>query len=150
MIIVTNDENLILLIHYMAGDGLNESQIAKKLGITKNKLRSLLRESNTSIDELFYKKILTQYAVEEALLKKALGGTTTEVKQTDKGQGVETVKTTKEIAADTTALQFWLKNKYPQRWGEKASDTQKTEELLEKIFNSISSQADALQEVDTK
>jgi len=86
--------------------------------------------------------MITDYQVEDALLKKALGGVSTEVKKTEKKTGTETVTVTKEVPADTSALQFWLKNKCPDKWSDKAEAVSNTEERLNKIFDSISHEAD--------
>ncbi len=137
-----NNENIILLIKYMTRDGFSEAQIIKRLGITQSKYNSILKKNKILKEELKHTKMLTDFAVEDALLKKALGGQTTEIKQTDKGASVETVKVTKNVPGDTTAMQIWLKNRCPERWSDKAETNQSTENLLNKIFDSISSQAE--------
>ena len=58
--------------------------------------------------------------VENALLKRALGYTYDEV--TIEG-GVETKRVTKEVAPDTTAQIFWLKNRKPEDWRDKREIT---------------------------
>lgn len=126
----------------MARDGLSESQIIKKLGITQSKYNSILKEHKTLKNDLLHIKMLTDFSVEDALLKKALGGQTTEIKETDKGSCIETVRVTKDIPGDTSAMSLWLKNRCPDRWGDRAETNQNTESLLMKIFDSISSLAD--------
>ena len=70
-------------------------------------------------------------------MKKALGSTSVEIKETEKQTGTETVKVTKEIPADTSALQFWLKNRCPDRWCDNANEHGETIEKLEKIMEGI-------------
>lgn len=143
VIYISNDnENIILLIKYMTRDGLSESQIIEQLGITQSKYNSILKANKALKEELKHTKMLTDFAVEDSLLKKALGGRTTEIKQTDKGSGIETVTVTKDVPGDTTAIQTWLKSRCPERWSDKAEAGQNTEALLKRIFDSIDTQAD--------
>lgn len=136
--VIRGDKNkLILLIRYMARDGMSEEEIEKRLGIKKSRLRSILKKEKGLSEELEYSRLLTDFEVEQALLKKALGGMSTEVKETQKAGGTERVTVTKEIPSDTTALQFWLKNRCPERWGEKASGENETARKLSQIMNDI-------------
>lgn len=143
VILTNNDDILLLLIRYMARDGLDKKEIINRLGITSQKFTALINKDSSICDELIYQKMITDYKVEDALLKKALGGTVTEVKETEKSTGTETVTVTKEVPADTSALQFWLKNKCPEKWNEKGSDFSDTQEKLDKIFLSINSLAES-------
>lgn len=125
----------------MARDGLSESQIIKHLGITQNKFNSLKKTNNELKKDINYSKLLTDYAVEDALLKKALGSISKEVKETEKESGTEMVTVTKEVPADTSALQFWLKNRCPDRWNEKNVSGKSTEEMLDSIMERITKNA---------
>ncbi len=141
IIIPITDENIILLIRYMARDGLDYEEIVKKLGISKRKINNLMKQDATLEKELEFSKLLTDYAVEDALLKKALGSTSVETKQTQKSTGVESITVTKEIPSDTAALKFWLEHRCPQKWAEKSETNQAIDERLEKISKEISKQA---------
>lgn len=125
----------------MARDGLSESQIIKHLGITQNKFNSLKKANDELKKDINYSKLLTDYAVEDALLKKALGSISKEVKETEKESGTEMVTVTKEVPADTSALQFWLKNRCPDRWNEKNVSGKSTEEMLDSIMERITKNA---------
>ena len=125
----------------MARDGLSESQIIKHLGITQNKFNSLKKANDELKKDINYSKLLTDYAVEDALLKKALGSISKEVKETEKESGTEMVTVTKEVPADTSALQFWLKNRCPDRWNEKNVSGKSTEEMLDNIMERITKNA---------
>lgn len=57
--------------------------------------------------------------VEDALYNRALGYETTETKDEDGDYGKKTIITTKQVAGDTTAQIFWLKNRQPEKWRDK-------------------------------
>lgn len=125
----------------MARDGLDYEEIVKKLGISKRKINSLMKRDETLKKELEFSKLLTDYAVEDALLKKALGSTSVETKETQKSTGIESITVKKEIPSDTAALKFWLEHRCPERWAEKSETNQAIDEKLEKISKEISEQA---------
>lgn len=67
--------------------------------------------------------------VENALLKRALGYTYTEVKKEGTVNGTAKVTVTeKTMPPDVAAIIFWLKNRKPEVWREIITETQ---ELLE-------------------
>ena len=138
----TTDDNVRLLIHYMARDGLDEEEIAKRLDIRLSRLKGIIAEDKEIIRDLDYARMLTDYRVEDSLLKKALGATVTETRETDKGSGSETVTSTKEVQGDTSAIQFWLKNRCPEKWNEKSAGNADTIERLERIFKAIDKKAE--------
>lgn len=131
-----------MLIRYLARDGLCDDEIIKKLRISKKKFNSLIKDEESLKKELEYSKLLTDYAVEDALLKKALGTTSTEIKETQKSTGIESVTVTKDIPSDTAALKFWLEHRCPERWSEKSEGNQAIDERLEQIANEISRQSE--------
>ena len=58
--------------------------------------------------------------VEDALYNRALGYEFEEVKEELEGDTVtKTTKTRKQLAGDTTAQIFWLKNRQPEKWRDK-------------------------------
>lgn len=70
--------------------------------------------------------------VEDSLYNRALGYEFQEVKEELEGGTVtRTTKTTKQLAGDTTAQIFWLKNRQPERWRDKqeVSNTIKIEAI---------------------
>ena len=125
----------------MARDGLDYEEITKRLSLSDRKMNSLLKKDESLKKDLEYAKLLTDYAVEDALLKKALGSTSVETKETQKTSGIESVTVTKEIPSDTAALKFWLEHRCPERWSEKSEFNQSIDERLEKITDEISNQA---------
>lgn len=58
--------------------------------------------------------------VVDALYNRAIGYTITEEREEDsEASGKKTVKVTKQVAGDTTAQIFWLKNRQPAMWRDK-------------------------------
>ena len=137
----TDNNNIRTLIHYMYRDGFCTEEIAKRLGISVAKIKKLIKEDEEIAWDLKYLKMMTDFEVEDSLLKKALGTTVTEVKETEKSTGTETVRSTKEVQGETSAMQFWLKNRMPERWSDKSEDNKDTILRLEKIFESIDKQS---------
>lgn len=86
---VLNDK--LLLIEGYARDGAKEKQIAEALGISHNTLINMKSNYSEVSEALRKGKEIVDYAVENALLRKALSG-------------------------DTTAIMFWLKNRKPSQW----------------------------------
>jgi len=108
------------LIEAWCRDGLTEEQIAHNLGIGVSTLSKYKVEHIELIDVLKRGKQVIDYQVESQLLKKAMGYTYTEVKTTIDESGKEAITTTiKEVAPDTTAQIFWLKNRKPREWRDK-------------------------------
>lgn len=114
------DEGL-LKIEGWARDGLIEDQIAYNMGITRQTLSVWKNKYPSIFDALKRGKEVVDRQVENALLKRALGYEYEEVKQIiekdDMGRDRKKVeKTLKQIAPDTTAQIFWLKNRKPDTW----------------------------------
>ena len=74
-----------------ARDGATEKQIAEALGISQNTLINMKNQYGDVSEALRKGKEIVDYAVENALLRKALSG-------------------------DTSAMLFWLKNRRPDKW----------------------------------
>ena len=114
-------EEGILKIEGWARDGLIEEQIAHNMGITRQTLSAWKNRYPSILDALKRGKEVVDRQVENALLKRALGYEYEEVKQIiekdDMGRDRKKVeKTLKQIAPDTTAQIFWLKNRKPEKW----------------------------------
>ena len=117
-----------------AREGLNDVQIAAKLGISKETFYTYQNQKIDFFDALKRGKAPVDTEVENALLKRALGFTYTEttieyetkVVTNDDTQEPEEVsvevsrkRTIKHALPDTTAQIFWLKNRKPAQWREK-------------------------------
>ena len=99
-----------------ARDGLTDEQIAKNIGINRDTLYRWKKAYPDFSDALKRGKEVIDRQVENALLKRALGYTYDEVTFED---GVEVKRVRKQVAPDTTAQIFWLKNRKPEDWRDK-------------------------------
>jgi len=108
----------LTLIEGWARDGLINEQIAKNLGISKVTLYKYMDEHIELSECLKKGKEVVDIEVENALLKRALGYRYIErtKEPNEVGDLVVTKEVTKEMAADTTAQIFWLKNRKPREW----------------------------------
>lgn len=86
---VLNDK--LLLMEGYCRDGATEKQVAEALGISHNTLINMKTKYSDVSEALRKGKEIVDYAVENALLRKALSG-------------------------DVTAMMFWLKNRKPSQW----------------------------------
>lgn len=116
-------EDGVILITSWRRDGMTFRDIANKIGINENTFHDWCRENPQLKDVKTTTKELVDYRVENALLKRALGFKSTEIKVTigKKIVGGEMFqvleeKTTKDVAPDVTACLAWLNNKKFQEW----------------------------------
>lgn len=100
-------------------EGLSEGQIAQRLGICSRTLKKY-KEEHKELDTILKSgrgEILAK--VENALLRKAIGYSYTEVRTVEKGNGPEITTTEKEMSPDLSAISFLLKNYCPEKWSDK-------------------------------
>lgn len=121
----------LLKIEGWARDGLTDEQIAYNMGISAATLYNWKAKYFEILESLKRGKEVVDRQVENALLKRALGysyvETTKEmvdIHDPTTGQVIGhemqvTKKVTKEVAPDTTAQIFWLKNRKPADWRDK-------------------------------
>lgn len=119
------DDGLIK-VQGWARDGLSNEQIAHNMGITVKTLYEWQNKYGEFCEALKKGKEVVDREVENALLKRALGYEYTEVteepiKDPDSGKltMMTTKRVTKQIAPDTTAQIFWLKNRKPDEFRDK-------------------------------
>lgn len=107
----------LLKLEGWARDGLTEKQIAHNIGISEQTL-NVWKNKYTSLSESLKKgKEVVDRAVENALLKRALGYSYTETTRELVGTKIIVTKEViKEVQPDTTAQIFWLKNRRPDIW----------------------------------
>lgn len=98
------------------------SDIAKKIGVSEKTLIAW-RKTYPEIEKAIKDgKEIVDYRVENALLKVALGYTTTDVKTIisppDKNgnRAIRVEKTEKEVPPNPTAIMCWLNNRKPEQW----------------------------------
>lgn len=92
------DRKGLVLAEGWARDGLTDEQIAHNIGISKSTLYEWKNKFSEFSEALKRSKDVADYEVENALFKKAKMG-------------------------DTTAQIFWLKNRRPEKWRDKADMT---------------------------
>lgn len=112
----------LLKIEGWARDGLTDEQIATNIGIAYSTLRDW-RDKYPALSAALKKgKEVVDRQVENALLQRALGYEYTETTREYVPELEEmhvTKEVTKQVAPDTTAQIFWLKNRKPQEWRDK-------------------------------
>lgn len=127
------------MIEGWARDGLTDEQIAKNIGISKQTFYDWKKKYADFSDTLKNGKEVIDIQVENSLLKRALGYEYEEVSEKFEG-GVLTERkvTKKQVVPDTTAQIFWLKNRKPSVWRDKAhvdidAEFSKVDELISAI-----------------
>lgn len=122
-------EEGLLRLEAWRRDGLTYAEIAHNIGITEKTLYEWVNKYSEIGEALKKGKEVADILVENALFKKALGYTyeeeiteITEIPFVDRN-GVEKTrkhkhikKVTKQVAPDTTAQIFWLKNRKSAVW----------------------------------
>lgn len=116
-------DNELKLISYLARDGMKLDKIRKTLKIKKARWQNYLRENPDEKRRLELLRHTTDYAVEDALLKRALGYTSEEHRETEKPNGTEQVTTHKEVPPDVRAAALWLKCRRAEVWDEKYTES---------------------------
>lgn len=115
-------KRIVDTIEHCVNMGYSDAKTAEVLGIHRNTLRNW-KKHNEVIKMLYeYNEADTEEEkkrqVEDALLKRAIGYTQTEVtRQVGKDGKLDVVKTVeKQIMPSTTAQIFWLKNRCGYEW----------------------------------
>lgn len=113
----------LLLLEGWARDGLTDEQLSDNIGISRSTLGEWKKKYPVISDTLKKGKEVVDIQVENALLKRALGYSYEEVTkeicenaETGELEMRTTKKVMKEVAPDTTAQIFWLKNRRPDKW----------------------------------
>lgn len=132
----------LLLLQCWARD-FTYGDIAEKIGIAYKTLVDW-RKKYPEIDEALQKgKEVVDYQVENALLKVALGFSTTETKTIisppDKygNRKIRVEKTEKEIPPNPTAIMCWLNNRKPEQWKRNRDNVLSTDDKDNKITVNI-------------
>lgn len=137
------------MIEGLAREGLSDEQIALKMGIGTSTYYRWQEEHREFREALKKGKAPVDIQVENALLKRALGYTSTETIEelTTTGQkdanGRDIIKekhvrkVTREIPPDVGAIVFWLKNRRPKQWRDKieALPESQTNDLLQSLMD---------------
>ena len=134
------EKDKLILLEGWARDGLTDEQIAKNIGINRTTLYDWKKRETNIADALKKGKEVIDFEVENALLKRALGY---EYEEETYENGILTKKVKKQVAPDTTAQIFWLKNRKKEQWREKV-EVVETDEDLQNINKNISNIANLL------
>ena len=127
------EKDKLILLEGWARDGLTDEQIAKNIGINRTTLYDWKKKETNIADALKKGKEVIDFEVENALLKRALGY---EYEEETYENGILTKKVKKQVAPDTTAQIFWLKNRKKEQWREKV-EVVETDEDLQNINKNI-------------
>ena len=133
----------ITLIEGWARNGLSEKQIAHNMGISYSTFREWKKKFPTFSALIKKTKEVADLEVENALFKRAVGYTVTEIKETESdkdGKKVETI--TKHIPGDVTAMIFFLKNRKPNEWRDKRVVEDKIELESDGFIEALKGQAE--------
>lgn len=131
----------LLLIEGWARDGLTDEQIAGNMGVSRSTLNSWKDRYPDILDALKKGKEIVDRQVENALLKRALGYEYEEIKEKyEFGELSERTITKKQVAPDTTAQIFWLKNRKPKDWRDKQErldDTMEDNDMVKQYIEGM-------------
>ena len=122
------ENDKLILLEGWAKNGLTDEQIAKNIGINRTTLYDWKKKEVNIADALKKGKEVVDFEVENALLKRALGY---EYEEETYENGILTKKVKKQVAPDTTAQIFWLKNRKPNN----GKDRVETDEDKEAVAN---------------
>lgn len=127
------EKDKLILLEGWARDGLTDEQIAKNMGIATSTFYEWKKKEKEFSETLKKGKEVVDFEVENALLKRALGY---EYEEEIYENGILTKKVKKQVAPDTTAQIFWLKNRQTKKWRDKVEIAdndaiKKLDELLE-------------------
>lgn len=113
------EENLIK-VEAWAKSGLSEKQISQNMGIAYSTLKEWKKKYSALSASLKKGKEVTDFEVENAMHKSAVGyyveETKTYITETNGVQTKKIEKYKKWIPPNTTAQIFWLKNRKPDVW----------------------------------
>ncbi|HDZ7801840.1 TPA: helix-turn-helix domain-containing protein [Staphylococcus aureus] len=108
--------NKLGLVEGWKRDGLTDEQIARNLGVSKHTLIKWKKNIPDFLDAIKKDKEVSDYELENALHKRAVGYYYEEETVTNKG---EVVKIKKYEHANPTSLIFALKNRLPHKYRDK-------------------------------
>ena len=128
----------LLLLQSWARYGLTDEQIAGNCGITAKTLYEWKNRFGEIRDALKKGKEVVDIQVENALLRRALGYDYEETVVEEADGLVKRRTVTKHMPPDTTAQIFWLKNRKPDVWRDRAQAENKDAlERLDRLIGEI-------------
>ncbi len=119
-------EEGLLKLEAFAKQGLTDSEIAKRMGVTVSTLNNYKKQYSKIDEALKNGGEYVDTKIENALIKRAIGYEYTEQvmervlnKETGEYEFVLTKEMKKEVKPDISAQVFWLKNRRPDIWKDK-------------------------------
>ena len=116
----TSEEGLTLVSAW-ARLGLAENELARRMGVSTRTLRKWRRKAPALDAAALRDKAWADAAVEQAMLRRALGFSVTETTEEETASGLKTKSAEKYIPPDLSAQLAWLKLRCPDRWSEKTA-----------------------------
>lgn len=135
----------LTLLEGWARSGLSNEQIANNIGISTVTLYDWINKYPNISNAIKKGKEVSDYEVENAMFKSALGYEVEEVKtfieKTEDGKEKKKIeRTTKHVAPNVTAQIFWLKNRKPNEWRDRVEQridanvtTNKLDDILKQL-----------------
>lgn len=99
--------------------GVTDKQLAEFFDVAESTIHLWKLNHPSFSESLRGGKSTADAQVAKSLFKRALGFNVSEEKKEDGTNGYKTTTTIKEVAPDTTAAIFWLKNRQPEIWRDK-------------------------------
>lgn len=144
-------DDKILLISAWYRDGLDNKQVAHNLGIGETTLKDYKKKYPLVATASKTNKEIADIVIENSLYKRAKGYKYDEVTKEltgNKEDGYELKVTkivTKEVAPDTTAQIYWLKNRKPVQWNDRKESAINTDvEDLTSVAEMLNTQGENL------
>lgn len=114
--------------------GFTDKDLADFFGVDESTITRWKQSHDEFCTSIKGAKKYSDDKIVESLYNRALGYTITEEREEySETNGKKTVKVTKQVAGDTTAQIFWLKNRQPQDWRDKQEINQNTELTVKQI-----------------
>lgn len=114
------DPEALILLEGWARDGLTIENIAHNIGITAKTLYEWKNAYSEISNALKKGREVSDYIIENALFKSALGYDVIEYEDKIDAMGVmQRCEKKRHVPANTTAQIFWLKNRRPDKWRDK-------------------------------
>lgn len=99
--------------------GFTDKELADFFEVEEKTINNWKKEHPDFLQSLKSGKRHSDAKVEDALYNRALGYEYEEHKYEESEQGIKKTVTKKQLAGDTTAQIFWLKNRQPEKWRDK-------------------------------
>lgn len=132
----------LLLLEGWAREGLNDEQIAAKVGIRPSTYYEWANRFPEFAEAIKKGKAPVDIQVENALFKRAIGYDYEETVTEVYGDGKKHVrKVKKHMPPDVGAIAFWLKNRKPEKWRDKPAAIQQDAEQNDGFLEALSGTA---------